>query len=475
MHRNSCQQITNKRFKQILFFDLQHMSETITIKKGLDINLVGEAEKTITEVEAGIYAIKPIDFVGVFPKMLVHEGDQVKAGTQLFYDKYREDIKFSSPVSGTVKEIRRGAKRVLLEITIEADSQQEYEDFGKADPNTLSRDEVVNKLLESGVWPAILQRPYTVIANPKDDPKAIFISGFDTSPLAPDYDLIVHGHGEAFQAGIDALKKLTSGTIHLNLPAGVTVSKVFTNSKNVQVNYFKGPHPAGNVGTQINKLDPLNKGEVVWQLRPHMVMTIGRLFLEGRFNAERVIALAGSEVLKPRYFKTKIGACIREMIKDNVTDKGKVRFISGNPLTGRKIDKNGFLGFYDPQVTVLPEGDYFELFGWAVPGMEKFSFSRSFLSWLSSKNRRYRLDTNLHGGHRAFVMTGQYEKVFPFDIYPLQLIKAILVGDIDAMENLGIYEVDEEDFALVEYIDTSKTNIQEIIRNGLDMMRKEMS
>lgn len=449
------------------------MSETITIKKGLDIQILGEAEKVVTEVETGRYAIKPINFHGVFPKLLVHEGDKVKAGTQLFYDKYRDNIKFSSPVSGTVKEIRRGAKRVLLEITIEADAQQQYIDFKKADPNSLNRDQIVDKLIESGVWPMIRQRPYTVIADPKDDPKAIFISGFDTAPLAPDYDLIVHGHGEAFQAGLDALKKLTSGEIHLSLPANTTVSKVFSNSKSVRFHYFKGPHPAGNVGTQINKISPVNKGEVVWQLRPQEVLSIGRLFLEGRFNAERIFALTGSEVLNPKYFKTKLGASIQDMIKDNLKE-GKKRFISGNVLTGQKIDPNGFVGFYESQVTVIPEGDYYEMFGWASPGYDKFSYSKTFLSRLLGRNKKFRLDTNLHGGPRAFVMTGQMEKVFPLDIYPMQLIKAIMIEDIDAMENLGILEVDEEDFALVEFIDTSKTEIQYIVRQGLNTMRKEM-
>lgn len=450
------------------------MSKTITIKQGLNINLLGEAEKVITEIEAGHYAIKPIDFHGVFPKLLVHEGDKVKAGTQIFYDKYRENIRFSSPVSGTVKEVRRGAKRVMLEVTIEADAEQTFIDFGKADPSSLQRKDIVSKLLESGIWPVLRQRPYTVIANPDDEPKAIFISGFDTAPLAPDYDLIVHGQGEAFQAGLDALKKLTSGTIHLNLPAGDANSKVFTNSKNVQINYFKGPHPSGNVGTQINKIDPLNKGEVVWHLRPQEVLTIGRLFLEGRFNAERIVALTGSEVTKPRYFKTKIGASIDKMVVDNIKE-GNVRYISGNALTGRKIDRIGFVGFYDAQLTVLPEGDYYEMFGWALPGFNKFSYSSSFPSLLHSKNKKFRLDTNYHGGNRAFVMTGKMEQVFPFDIYPMQLVKSIMVEDIDAMEKLGIYEVDEEDFALVEYIDTSKTEIQSIVRQGIDMMRKEMS
>lgn len=450
------------------------MADTITIKQGLDINLLGDAEKVITEVDAGMYAIKPIDFIGVFPKVVVQEGDKVKAGSQLCFDKYRDNIWFTSPVSGTVKEVRRGAKRVLLEIIIEPDAQQQYEDFGKAAPNNLDRDQVLDKMLKSGVWPVIRQRPYTVIANPDDNPKAIFVSAFDTSPLAPDYNFIVEGQAEAFQTGLDALKKLTTGKIHLNLKGNGDNSSVFTNAKNVQINYFNGPHPAGNVGTQINKLDPINKGEVVWHLRPHEVITIGRLFLEGRFNSERIIALVGSEVIKPMYIKTRIGASIKEIIKDNLKD-GKLRFISGNPLTGKKIDKNGFISFYDSQLTVLPEGDYYEMFGWVLPGFGKFSFSRTFFSWLHPKDKKYRMDTNFHGGPRAFVITGEMEKVFPFDIYPMQLLKAIMIEDIDAMENLGIYEVDEEDFALIEFIDTSKTEAQYIVRKGLDIMRKEMS
>ena len=319
------------------------MSKKITIKKGFNIPLAGEAEKTITEVDAGHYAIKPIDFVGVFPKPLVHEGDKVKAGSELFFDKYRENVRFTSPVSGTVKEIRRGAKRVLLEITIEADGMQEFVDFGKATPASLTREKIVEKMLKSGVWPFIRQRPYSVIANPIDDPKAIFISGFDTHPLAPDYNLIVQGQGADFQTGLDTLKKLTTGIIHLNLQQGTTPSDVFTNAKNVQINWFAGPHPAGNVGTQINKIDPVNKGEVIWNLRPQEVITIGRLFNEGRFNAERIIALTGSEVLKPRYIRTRLGATIASMIRNNV-NSGKVRYISGNALTGRKIDSIGFVG-----------------------------------------------------------------------------------------------------------------------------------
>ena len=450
------------------------MSKTITIKKGLDINLTGEAVKAVATVEAEMFAIKPADFHGIFPKLLVNEGDEVKAGTLLFFDKYRENIKFTSPVSGTIAEIRRGAKRVLLEIKIRANSNHDFVDFGKADPNKLSRAEIVEKLLESGVWPMIRQRPYNVIAHPDHSPKAIFISGFDTAPLAPDYNFIVDGQNEAFQAGIDALKKLTDGKIHLNLTGDSTPSPVFSQCKNVEINYFKGPHPTGNVGVQINKIDPINKGDVVWHVRPSEVLTIGKLFLEGRYNSERIVAISGSEVLKPHYIKTKIGALARNLTANNLAS-GKLRYISGNPLTGTKIDREGFLGFYDSQITILPEGDYFEFFGWALPGLGKFSFSKTFFSWLGSKKKKYSLDTNLHGGHRAFVMTGQYEKVFPFDIYPMQLLKAILAKNIDQMENLGIYEVVEEDFALCEFIDTSKTEMQAIVREGLDFLRKEMN
>jgi Na+-transporting NADH:ubiquinone oxidoreductase subunit A len=449
------------------------MSDVIRIKKGLTINLVGEAEKTITEISPKFCAIKPTDFIGVFPKLLVQEGDTVKAGSPLFFDKYRERIHFTSPISGTVKELRRGDKRVLLEIVIESDGKDATMDFGKSDPNKMTREEIIEKMLASGIWPMIRQRPYSIIADPAVKPKAIFISAFDTAPLAPDYDLVVHGYGEAFQAGIDVLVKLTEGMVHLNISADNTPSKVFTNCKGVQINKFSGKHPAGNVGTQIAYLDPVNKGDILWYLRPQEVLQIGRLFLTGKVDANQLVALTGSEVRRPHYFKTKIGSSIGEMLKENLAGEN-VRFISGNPLTGKKIEKQGYVGFYDAQISILPEGDHFEFLGWAKPGLNKFSFSHSFFSWLRP-GAKYRLDTNYNGGERAFVMTGQFEKVFGWDIYPLQLIKAIMIEDIDLMEKLGIYEVDEEDFALCEFIDTSKTEIQEIVRNGLNLMRKEMS
>ena len=449
------------------------MSTVYSIKKGLDIKLFGESQKTIADLNAKRFAIKPPDFIGCFPKMLVKEGDEVKAGTPLFFDKYRDDLLFTAPVSGKVVTVNRGAKRRLLEVIIESDGKETAEDFGKNDIAGLKRDIIIEKLLKSGIWSMLRQRPYSVIANPKDEPKAIFVAAFDTAPLAPEFDLIVEGKGEAFQAGLDVLTKLTSGKLHLNIDAKKTTSKVFLDAKNVQINQFSGPHPAGNTSVHINRVNPLNKGEVVWYLNPQEVITIGNLFLEGRYDASRIIALAGSEVKDPKYYKTFVGASITNMISGNVSD-GTNRYISGNVLTGEKIEKDGFVGFYDNVITVIPAGDYYEFLGWALPGFGKFSVSGTYLSKLMP-NRKYRLDTNIHGGHRAFVMTGKYEKVFPFDIYPMALLKAIMVEDIDLMENLGIYEVDEEDFALCEVIDTSKTQMQEIVRKGLDLMRTEMS
>jgi Na+-transporting NADH:ubiquinone oxidoreductase subunit A len=397
----------------------------------------------------------------------------VKRGTPLFFDKYRKDIKFTSPVSGKVMEVVRGAKRRLLHVIIESDEKDDALDFGKENVGSVKRETIIEKMLESGVWPMLRQRPYSIVADHQVEPKAIFVAGFDTAPLAADFDLIVHGKGAEFQAGLDILAKLTKGKVHLNIDAKNTTSKVFLNSKNVQINQFSGPHPASNVSVHVNRLDPLNKGEVIWYTGPQEVISIGKLFLDGEFNAERIVAFAGSEVLHPRYYKTSIGARIVNMVSANVT-AGNNRYISGNVLTGEQIDKDGFIRFYDSMVTVIPEGDYYEFFGWLKPGLNKFSFSKAFLSQFLP-NKKFRLDTNVHGGERAYVMTGKLEKVFPFDIYPLQLIKAILVEDIDLMEQLGIYEIDDEDFALCEVIDTSKTNIQQIVRKGLDLMRQEMS
>jgi len=447
------------------------MSATIKVRKGLDIQLVGEAVKNIINISPRTYASKPIDFIGVFPKVLVREGDEVLTGTPLYFDKNNEQVLFTAPVSGTIKEIRRGVKRRLMEIIIEAGNTMEYVGFGMADPNFLERRMIIEKMLKSGVWPVLRQRPYDIIANWEENPRAIFISAFDTSPLAPDYNFIVEGQAEAFQAGIDALRKLTSGKVHLNVFDDPTTSNLFLETNGVQINRFIGPHPTGNISTQISRLDPINRGDVVWYLRPQEVLMIGRLFLSGKYDATKIYALTGSMIKKPAYYKSLAGASIRDMVNGN-TLEGTPRYISGNVLTGTRITRDGYAGFYDSQITVIPEGDYYEFFGWATPGLNKYSFYSQFLSRLWPK-KKYSLDTNVHGGERAFVMTGKYEKVFPFDIFPMQLIKAILIEDIDLMENLGIYEIDAEDFALIEFIDTSKIEIQSIVRKGLELMRKE--
>jgi len=449
------------------------MAETILIKNGLDIQLAGEAGKTLTEYKPALFAIKPTDFQGVFPRLIVKEGDLVKAGSPLFYNKFNDRIQFTSPVSGTVKEVRRGEKRVLLEVIIESDGKFESESFSPGDPLKLSREEIVQNLLKSGAWAGIRQRPYTIVADPGIKPKAVFVSAFDTHPLAPDYDFILKGSEKAFQTGLDALSRLTDGKVHLSVHAAKTTSEAFLKAKNVSLHYFSGPHPSGNIGTQIAHIDPINKGEYVFVLRPQEVVTIGRLFLEGVYNPERILALTGSEVSNPVYVKTLQGANIGDLIRKNVTNKA-VRIISGNVLTGNTLDQNGFAGFYEAQITVIPEGKYHEFLGWVTPGLNKLSVSRTFFSWLMP-GKKYQLDTNMHGGHRAHVMTGVFENYFGWNILPMQLIKACQTEDIDMMENLGIYEVDEEDFALCEFVDTSKTEIQTIIRNGINLIQKEMS
>ena len=450
------------------------MSLSVKLKRGLDIRITGRADRNLAgEVGSAFYGVKPVDFPGLTPKLNVKPGDMVSAGSPLFHDKIRPGIIFASPVSGKVVSIKRGDRRKLLEVVVEK-SGNEYIDFGISDPSELSREKIRESLLISGLWPAVRQRPYHVIANPHDVPKAIFISGFDTSPLAPDYNFIIDNSSAShFRSGIKALRKLTDGKINLVLSGNGGSSELLKQAADVEISHFSGPHPAGNVGIHIHHIDPLNKGEIAWFVNLQDVIAIGRLFEQGRYIHERIIALTGSEILRPEYYKMISGASISSLAKNNVKP-GNLRFISGNVLTGTSVGPEGYLGYYDSQVTVIPEGDYFEFFGWMKPGIDKFSFSRTFASKLIP-SKSYRLDTNLHGGERAFVMTGIYEKVVPMDIYPMQLLKAILSEDIDLMENLGIYEIAEEDFALCEYICPSKIEIQSIVRIGLDLMVKEMN
>jgi Na+-transporting NADH:ubiquinone oxidoreductase subunit A len=450
------------------------MSRSIKLKKGFDIRLDGISQKKLAgTVSPVLFGVKPIDFPGLIPKLEVKPGVEVLAGTPLFHDKLRPEIKFTSPVSGKIVSVERGDRRKLLEVVIERDGSGSV-DFGKADTDKISAGEIKRHLLESGLWPALRQRPYHVVANPDNQPKSIFISCFDTSPLAPDYNFILENTSvSSFRTGISALSKLTRGKIHLVLKGNDADNRIFDGIDGVEKSFFSGPHPAGNVGVHIHHLDPLNKGEVVWYVNFQDVISIGRLFEEGIYRPEKIVALTGSEVINPQYYNIMSGGAVTQLVSGNVK-AGYLRYISGNVLTGTNIGNQGFLGFYDSQITVIPEGNYHEFFGWAAPGLNKFSFSRTFLSSLIPR-RSYKLDTNFHGGERAFVVTGQYEKVVPMDIFPMQLLKAIIAQDIDMMENLGIYEVAEEDFALCEFICPSKIEIQSVVRSGLDLMRKEMS
>ncbi|RLD23098.1 MAG: NADH:ubiquinone reductase (Na(+)-transporting) subunit A, partial [Bacteroidetes bacterium] len=435
----------------------------------------GSADKVIGNVPpSDVFAVKPADFLGLTPKLAVKQGVEVLAGDALFYDKKNPDVIIPSPVSGEVVEIKRGAKRKILEVKVLADKEIKYRDFGSVDPKGLSTEQVVEKLVKSGLWSLIRQRPFSIIADPTARPKAIHISCFNTYPLAPDYDFIMEGKQALFQKGIDAITKL-SDKVYLGLNGKTGFSKPFESITGVEVNYFKGPHPAGNVGTQINKIAPINKGDAIWYIAPQDVMTIGRLFESGKYDASKIIALTGSEVKGPQYYEVLSGVKISAVVQDKVSNDN-VRYISGNPLTGTKVEDNSFLGFYDDQITVLPEGNQLKFFltdGWFGLGLKKFSVSKTYFNWLMP-NKEYALDTNLNGELRSFVMTGEMEKVFPFDIYRMSLVKAMINNDIDAMEKLGIYEVDAEDFALCEFTSSSKINIQQIVRDGMENLREEL-
>jgi Na+-transporting NADH:ubiquinone oxidoreductase subunit A len=451
------------------------MSDVLRIRRGTDIKLQGEAEKILTDApQAETYAIKPTDFVGIKPKVVVKEGHEVKAGTVLMYDKNKEEVKFTSPVSGEVVEVKRGDKRKLLEIVILADKEIKYEDFGSADPNALGREEIIKKLCASGLWPFIKQRPYDVIANPADKPKSIFITAYDSAPLAPDNDFIFHGQGALFQKGLDALTKLTEGKVHLTVDGSAGVDEAFTNAKNVVLHKVSGPHPAGNVGVHIHHFDPIGAGQTVWTLNAQDVLSIGRLFESGKFDASRIITICGSQINDPKYYKTIMGTSTKKLFQDLAKHDQENRYISGNVLTGEQIAEDGYLGYYDYQLTAIPEGGEPRMFGWITPNPQKFSVHRSLVSWLQPA-KKYALNAEMNGEERPFVVTEEYEKVFPFDIYPVQLIKAIMVEDIELMEALGIYEVAPEDFALCEVVCTSKIPSQTIVRDGLEMLRKEMS
>lgn len=450
------------------------MSEHIRLKKGLDIPLAGAAPAKIAETVApDLVAIKPTDFKALVPKLAVKEGDAVKAGDALFVDKMCPSIRFCSPVSGVVQAVVRGDKRKLLAVVVKADKEQQSVKYNAVDLTKMDRKAVVDLLLERGLWPMIKQRPYGIVANPEQTPKSIFVSAMATAPLAPDPDFVMEGQMEYLQAGIDALGRLTNGGVHFSLNAAKSAGSAMSSLKGVIPHTFSGPHPAGNVGVQINHISPINKGEIVWTVDLVSLAAIGRCIATGTYDMSRVVAVTGPAAENPVCVKAVQGMSLASIAK--FAKKGNVRFISGDVLTGENVGADGYLGFFDNQVTLLEEGDYYEMLGWIKPfRLKKFSFSHLYWSWLAGKKKTYKLDTNTNGGPRAFVVSDVYGKVLPMDIYPVYLLKACLAKDIEKMENLGIYEVIPEDFALCEFVCPSKIEIQKILSDGIDLMLKEM-
>ena len=450
------------------------MSSDIRIRKGLDIQLKGKAEPVTKAAPlAAVYGIKPAEFHRVIPKLIAREGATLKAGDAVFYDKRDERVLFPSPVSGTITEIIRGERRKILEIRITPDATQSFQDFGKKEVNSLSPEQIKEHLLETGAWPLIKQRPYDVIASPDSQPKEIFISACKTNPLAPDYDYVLKGKEKELQVALTALSKLTTGKVHVSVFKDSSLSP-FRGLKDIVLHNVSGPHPAGNVSTQIAKISPINKGEVVWVVAPQDLVVIGELFLTGHLNLTRMVALTGASLANRHYVTAIAGAQIKSLVAEQLKEPAATRIISGDVLTGRKVCENTYLGFYDDQITAIPEGNDYDLLGWAKPISNKISLTRALtFSWLNP-TKEYDLNTNTNGEQRAFVVTGMYEEVFPLDIYPMQLLKACLYKDLDELENLGAYEVAPEDFALTEFVCVSKQPHQQIIRNGLDLMMDEL-
>ena len=449
------------------------MYKVVKISKGLDIKLNGAPAKEMIAVEAAkYYALQPSDFNGMTPKVVVKPEDAVKAGDVLFVDKKCPELRFVSPVSGKVVAVNRGERRRVLSVVVEADGENAAVEYKAKDVPSLSADEVKAHLLQAGLFAFIKQRPYDVIASPNDTPRAIFVSAFDSKPLAVDFEVALKGNEADFQTGLDALAKMAPVFLGINSKQN---SAALNAAKNVTTTCFDGPHPAGNVGVQINHTAPVNKGEVVWTIGAEEVIFIGRLFNKGKVDFTRTIALAGSEVKNPAYSKVILGAQISSIVSDRLEDKNELRIIDGNVLTGTKTTAEGFLGAFSTEITVIPEilNDA-ELLGWIAPRFSMFSTSRSYISSLFPK-RKYTMDARIKGGERHMIMSGEYDKVFPMDIYAGYLVKAIIAGDIERMEALGIYEVAPEDFALAEFVDSSKLELQRIVRQGLDMLRKEMA
>ena len=448
------------------------MANVIKLRKGLDINLKGKAAKQTFPVKAcAQYALVPDDFVGITPKVIVREGDRVKAGEALFVNKKQTDVKFASPVSGVLSAVVRGDRRKVLRVVVDADEEQQYVDFGQKQVQSLDGDAVVKALLEAGLFGYINQLPYAVSTTPDQNPRAIFVSALRDMPLAGDFEYELEGNERDFQTGLTALSRIAK--TYLGIGAQQS-AQALTGANDVEVTVFDGKCPVGNVGVQVNNIAPVNKGEVVWTVDPTAVIFFGRLFNTGKVDLRRLVAVAGSEISSPAYAEVLVGQPIASVVDGKLAAKEHVRLINGNPLTGRKCSTDDFVGAHTSEITAIPEGDNVdEMLGWILPRTNDFSVSRSYLSWLFGKHKEYDLDARVKGGERHMIMSGEYDSVLPMDIYGEYLIKAIIAGDIDRMEQLGIYEVSPEDFAVAEFVDSSKLELQHIVRQGLDMLRKE--
>jgi len=446
------------------------MSQVIKIKRGKDLKLAGKASQETQKIHSKTYAVKPQEYPYVWPKLNVKVGDEVKAGTSLFYDKTLNKVQFCAPVSGEVVEINRGERRVVQEIVILADSKTQYENFEVKSFENFDKEQIQEALLAGGLWPTLVQRPFGTLANYDESPKAIFIAGFDSAPLAADYAFVLKGQKQNLQAGIQALSKLTEGQLHLNIHQSQASEDVFQ-LEGVQKNVFSGVHPSGLLGIQINHIDPINKGEIVWTIQATDVAKIGRFFLTGNYRAEKTFALAGSQIKNPIYCHAVEGVSLREILESNLKE-GESRIIEGNVLTGRQIQVGSFLGAKTNEISVIPEGKEYEFLGWLFPSYARPSLSKSMPNyWLERK--AYQVNTNTHGEERAFVVSGEYEKVLPMDIMPVQLLKSILAQDIESMENLGILEILPEDLALCEFVCSSKIEVQKIVNQGIELMLQE--
>jgi len=458
------------------------MANVIKLTKGLDIHLQGKAEEKLIQLKSkGKYALQPDDFVGVTPKVIVKEGDKVKAGDALFVNKQYPEVRFASPVSGTVSAVVRGDRRKVLCVQVDADKEQQYVDFGKKDVSKMDGQQVCEALLEAGLFGYINQLPYAVSTNPSVAPRSIFVSALRDKPLACDFQFEVKGQEVDFVTGIAALSKIAKTYVGLGIqPDFQTEIRKLGIDKVAELNIFDGPCPAGNVGVQVNHVAPVNKGEVVWTIGdPTVVLFIGRLLNTGRVDLRRRVAFCGSEVKQPAYVDMLVGEELSTLLSNSYDATKHVRIIDGNVLTGRVTNKEGFLGAHTSEITIIPEGDDAdEMLGWIMPRLKQFSVNRSYFSWLqnpwfASKKKQYALDARIKGGERHMIMSGEYDRVLPMDIYGEYLVKAIIAGDIDRQEALGIYEVSPEDFALSEFVDSSKLELQRIVREGLNILRKE--